>query len=65
MLHQWPDVPISRVKYLLEELPRQGFGHVNFIGWPAGGGNLLYPFTMAVWSHYRSSYKFGETMNTF
>jgi len=62
MLHQWPDVPISRVKYLLEELPRQGFGHVNFIGWPAAGGNLLYPFTMAVWSHYRSSYKFGETM---
>ena len=62
LLYQWPDVPISRVKYLLEELPRQGFGHVNFIGLPGTGGNLLYPFAMAVWSHYRSSYKFGETM---
>ena len=62
ILHQWPDVPISRVKYLLEELPRQGFGHVNFIGYPGSGRNLLYAFASAVWSHYRSSYRFGETM---
>ncbi|OCK78211.1 hypothetical protein K432DRAFT_99104 [Lepidopterella palustris CBS 459.81] len=62
MLHSWPDVPISRVKYLLQEVPRQGFGHVSFIGWPANGANVLYSFAMAVWSHYRSSYKFTETM---
>ncbi|KAF2475253.1 uncharacterized protein BDR25DRAFT_382128 [Lindgomyces ingoldianus] len=62
ILHAWPDVPISRVKYLLEDLPRQGFGHVSFIGWPANGANILYCFSMAVWSHYRNSYKFSETM---
>lgn len=62
ILHTWPDVPISRVRYMLEQLPRQGFGHVNFIGWPANGANLLYCFSMAVWSHYRNSYKFTETM---
>lgn len=62
MLHTWPDVPISRVQYLLEELPRQGFGHVSFIGWPANDASLLYCFSMAAWSHYRNSYKFAETM---
>ncbi|ORY03749.1 hypothetical protein BCR34DRAFT_667325 [Clohesyomyces aquaticus] len=62
LLHTWPDVPISRVKYLLEELPGQGFGHVSFIGWPANGANILYCFSMAVWSHYRNGYKFGGTM---
>ncbi|KAF2257585.1 hypothetical protein CC78DRAFT_588300 [Lojkania enalia] len=62
ILHAWPDVPTSRVRYMLEELPRQGFGHASFIGWPTAKGNLLYCFSMAVRSHYRNSYKFGETM---
>lgn len=62
LLHTWPDIPISRVKYFLEDLPRQGFCHVSWFGWPACGASILYALSMAVWSHYRNSYKFAETM---
>jgi ankyrin repeat protein len=61
ILLTWPDVPISRMRYLLQDLPRLGFGHINFIGWPAGGGNLLYALAMSHWVHYTASYRFPET----
>ena len=62
LLHSFPDVPVSRLRYLLDEIVRMGFGHVNFIGWPGYGGNLLYPFAMGPWAHYRGSYRFTESM---
>jgi ankyrin repeat protein len=61
ILLTWPDVPISRMRYLLQDLPRLGFGHINFIGWPAGGGSLLYALAMSHWAHYTASYRFPET----
>jgi ankyrin repeat protein len=61
MLLTWPDVPISRMRYLLQDLPRLGFGHINFIGWPGAGGNLLYALTMSHWAHYTASFRCPET----
>jgi hypothetical protein len=61
ILLTWPDVPISRMRYLLQDLPGLGFGHINFIGWPAGGGSLLYALAMSHWAHYTASYRFPET----
>lgn len=62
MLLSWPDIPVSRLVYLLETVPQQGFGHVNFIGWRGAGGNLLYPCAMSAWSHYKASYRLPESM---
>lgn len=62
LLQTWPDLPVSRLRYLLEEIVRLGFGHVNFIGWPGYGGNLLYPFATGAWAHYRGSYRFTESI---
>jgi ankyrin repeat protein len=61
LLQNWPDVPISRLKFLLEEVPRLGFGHVTFWGWPGAGGNLLYALSMSHWSSYTAGYRLGET----
>jgi ankyrin repeat protein len=61
ILQNWPDVPISRLKFLLEEVPRLGFGHVTFWGWPGAGGNLLYSLAMNHWSSYTAGYRLGET----
>jgi ankyrin repeat protein len=61
LLQNWPDVPISRLKFLLEDLPRLGFGHVTFWGWPGAGGNLLYALALSHWSSYTAGYRLGET----
>jgi ankyrin repeat protein len=61
LLQNWPDIPISRLKFLLEEIPRLGFGHVTFWGWPGGGGNLLYALSMNHWSSYTAGYRLGES----
>jgi ankyrin repeat protein len=61
LLQNWPDIPISRLKFLLEEIPRLGFGHVTFWGWPGAGGNLLYALAMNHWSSYTAGYRLGET----
>jgi len=65
LLHTWPDVPISRIRYFLEEMPRQGFGHISLIGWPANGANIFYAFSMSSWSYYRNGDKLGESMKYF
>jgi len=61
LLQNWPDLPISRLKFMLEEIPRLGFGHVTFWGWPGAGGNLLYGLSMNHWSSYTAGYRLGET----
>jgi ankyrin repeat protein len=61
ILLTWPDVPISRMRYLLQDLPRLGFGHINFIGWPGAGGNLFYALAMSHWAHYTASYRSPQT----
>jgi hypothetical protein len=61
LLQNWPDIPISRLKFLLEEIPRLGFGHVTFWGWPGAGGNLLYALAFSHWSSYTAGYRLGET----
>jgi ankyrin repeat protein len=61
LLQNWPDIPISRLKFLLEEIPRLGFGHVTFWGWPGAGGNLLYALSLNHWSAYTAGYRLGET----
>ena len=50
------------MRFLLEALPQEGFGHVNFIAWPGGHGNILHQFATSPWAHYRSSYMVTETM---
>ncbi|EPE33286.1 Protein kinase-like (PK-like) [Glarea lozoyensis ATCC 20868] len=61
LLQSWPDIPISRLKYLLEDVPRLGFGHVNFWGWPGAGGNLLYALAMNHWPSYTNGNRLEET----
>lgn len=61
LLQTWPDIPVSRLKFLLEEIPRLGFGHVAFWGWPGAGGNLLYALSMSPWASYTAGYRLGET----
>jgi ankyrin repeat protein len=61
LMNTWPDVPISRLKYMLEEIPRLGFGHVNFISWPGAGGNVMYPLAMSLWASYTSGFRLAET----
>ena len=61
LLQNWPDIPISRLKFLLEDVPRLGFGHVTFWGWPGAGGNLLYALAFSHWSSYTAGYRLGET----
>jgi hypothetical protein len=61
LLQTWPDIPVSRLKFLFEEVPRVGFGHVSFWGWPGAGGNLLYALSMNHWSAYSAGYRLGET----
>ena len=61
LLQTWPDIPISRLKFLLEEVPRLGFGHVTFWGWPGAGGNLIYALSLHHWSSYTAGYRLGET----
>jgi ankyrin repeat protein len=62
ILFHWPDVPISRLQYLLEEVPKAGFGHVSFICWPSVGGNLVYPFAMTPWADYKAGFRISETL---
>jgi ankyrin repeat protein len=61
ILETWPDIPLSRLKFLLEEVPDLGFGHVSFIGWPGAGSNLLYPMAMTLWSSYPGGYQLAQT----
>jgi len=61
MLQSWPDIPISRLKFLIEDLPRLGFGHVTFWGWPGTGGNILYALSMSHWASYTAGYRLAET----
>ena len=61
LLQSWPDIPISRLNYLLEEVPRLGFGHVTFWGWPAAGGNILYALAMSHWPFYTKGNRLKET----
>jgi ankyrin repeat protein len=61
LLRTWPDIPLSRLKFLLEELPRLGFGHITFWGWPGAGGNLIYALSLNHWSSYAAGYRLGET----
>ena len=61
LLQEWPDIPLSRLKFLLEEVPRLGFGHVTFWGWPGAGGNLLYALSLHHWASYSAGYRIGET----
>lgn len=61
LLQNWPDIPLSRLKFLLEEVPRLGFGHVTFWGWPGTGGNLMYGLSLHHWSSYTAGYRLGET----
>ena len=55
LLQSWPDMPISCLKYLLEELPRLGFGHVDFWGGSGDGGNILYALAMSYWPSYTNT----------
>jgi len=59
---QQPDLPVSRTRFLLEALPQEGFGHVSFIAWPGGRSNVLCQFAMSPWAHYRTAYRFTETI---
>ncbi|KAF8852774.1 hypothetical protein BDZ45DRAFT_97554 [Acephala macrosclerotiorum] len=61
LLQSWPDIPVSRLKFLLEEVPRLGFGHVAFWSWPGAGGNLLYALSLSHWSSYAAGFRLGET----
>jgi ankyrin repeat protein len=61
LLSTWPDIPLSRLQFLLEEVPKLGFGHVNFWGWPGAGGNLIYALSCHHWSSYSAGYRLGET----
>jgi hypothetical protein len=61
LLQTWPDIPLSRLKFLLEEVPHLGFGHVTFWGWPGAGGNLMYALSLHPWSSYTAGYRLGET----
>ena len=61
LLLTWPDIPLSRLKFLLEEVPRLGFGHVTFWGWPGIGGNLMYALSLQPWASYTAGYRLGET----
>jgi ankyrin repeat protein len=61
LLLTWPDIPLSRLKFLLEEVPRLGFGHVTFWGWPGAGGNLIYGLSLHHWSSYTAGYRLAET----
>ncbi|KAF4621931.1 hypothetical protein G7Y89_g14414 [Cudoniella acicularis] len=61
LLQTWPDIPVSRLKFLLEEVPRLGFGHVTFLGWPGAGGNLLHALAMSQWSSYTAGSPLGGT----
>ncbi len=61
LLQTWPDIPSSRLKFLLEEIPRVGFGHVTFWSWPGAGGNLIYALSLHHWSSYSAGYRLGET----
>jgi ankyrin repeat protein len=61
LLQNWPDIPVSRLKFLLEEVPRLGFGHVAFWSWPGAGGNLLYALSFSHWSSYTAGFRLGQT----
>lgn len=62
LLTIWPETPISRLKYLLEYLPNHGYGHINFIGFPGLGANLLYPVAFNIWASYRSGRHMAEIL---
>jgi hypothetical protein len=55
-------VPVSRLRFLLEALPQEGFGHVDFIAWPGARANILFQFSTSPWAHYRTAYHFAELM---
>ncbi|KAH8668031.1 hypothetical protein BGZ60DRAFT_42099 [Tricladium varicosporioides] len=55
LLQIWPEIPLSRLKYLLEELPSLGFGHISFWSWSEAGGNLIYGLAMSHWPSLTSS----------
>jgi len=59
----WPDMPVSRVQYLLEALPQEGLGHIRFEdACPGLGCNLLYAFAFCAWGPYRSSNRLAENV---
>ncbi|RDL39406.1 uncharacterized protein BP5553_03746 [Venustampulla echinocandica] len=61
LMRSWPDIPISRLRFLLEEVPRLGFGHVTFWGWPGAGGNILYALSCNHWASYATGSRLEET----
>jgi hypothetical protein len=62
LLSTWPDLPVSRLKYLLEDIPRLGFGHVNIIGWPSIRGNLFHALAMNNTGAHTSGCRLVETL---
>ncbi|KAH6680234.1 hypothetical protein B0J14DRAFT_557600 [Halenospora varia] len=61
LLQIWPEIPLSRLKYLLEELPRLGFGHISFWSWSEAGGNLIYGLAMSHWPSLTSGSPLGRS----
>ncbi|KEF56724.1 uncharacterized protein A1O9_06914 [Exophiala aquamarina CBS 119918] len=49
------------MRFMLEVLPEEGFGHINFIAWPAARANVLFQLATSPWAHYRSAYLVTET----
>jgi hypothetical protein len=61
-LLQQPDLPISRLRYMLEALPEEGFGHVDYIVGPAQKQNIFHAIASSPWAGHRSSYRQAEIM---
>jgi hypothetical protein len=57
-----PDCPTSRLRFLLEVLPEQGFGHVDILASPAARSNIFYQFASNDAVHYRMGYRIAENM---
>jgi ankyrin repeat protein len=61
-LLQQPDLPISRLRYMLEALPEEGFGHVDYIVGPSLKQNIFHAIASSPWASHRSSYRQAEIM---
>jgi ankyrin repeat protein len=61
-LLQQPDLPVSRLRYMLEALPEEGFGHVDYIVSPSQKHNIFHIIASSPWAGHRSAYRQAEIM---
>jgi hypothetical protein len=47
---------------MLEALPEEGFGHVDFIVGPAQGQTIFHAIASSPWASHRSYYRLAEIM---